>query len=303
MQADPPLSGRTRFTAILGDPVEHSLSPAMHNAAYAHLALDRRYLAFHVTEAQLPAALAALPALGMLGANLTVPHKEHAAALVSQLSHEARLLGAINCVANRDGALYGDNTDARGLETDLRTSGLVLTGKLAVIIGAGGAAASALLACLRLGAARILLCNRTFSRAEKLAGKFTHRFPSSRIVPRQLDSLEAPEALAKAALIINATSLGLGAQGFIALNYRATAPDCLFYDLIYAREATPFLKPAQALGRPTLDGAGMLINQGELAFELFNGRRPPEGVMGKALRAALGRNSARPAPPLAGKMT
>src|SRR5271163_2538187 len=137
------LSGRSRFTAIFGDPVEHSLSPAMHNAAYAALAMERAYLAFHVTPEHLRDAIRAIPALGLLGVNLTVPHKQRAARMMTRLSTEARLLGAINCVVNRDGVLTGDNTDARGLEADLRLASLVLEGKLAVIVGAGGAAAAA----------------------------------------------------------------------------------------------------------------------------------------------------------------
>ncbi|MFZ0888209.1 MAG: hypothetical protein WA005_07135, partial [Candidatus Binataceae bacterium] len=110
------LSGRTLITAIFGDPVEHTLSPAMHNAAYAALGMDRAYLAFQVQPNGLEAALRAIPALGIAGVNLTVPHKEAAARMLPQLSAEAKILGAVNCVVNRRGALSGDNTDARGLE-------------------------------------------------------------------------------------------------------------------------------------------------------------------------------------------
>ena len=104
------------LTAIFGDPVAHSLSPAMHNAAYAALAMDRVYVAFHVAPAILATALRALPALGILGVNLTVPHKERALRMVAKLTDEARMLRAVNCVVNRAAGLYGDNTDARGLE-------------------------------------------------------------------------------------------------------------------------------------------------------------------------------------------
>src|SRR2546430_7699683 len=133
------ISGRTRLTAIFGDPVEHSMSPAMHNAAYEALGLDRAYVAFHVTAEHLATAIAAIPALQIAGVNLTVPHKEAAVTLIAHLSREAQILGAINCVINRDGELSGDNTDARGLETDLRESGLKLEGRTVVIVGAGGA--------------------------------------------------------------------------------------------------------------------------------------------------------------------
>jgi len=290
------LSGRSRFTAVFGHPVEHSLSPAMHNAAYAALGLDRAYLAFHVTPETLRAAIHGVAALGLLGVNLTVPHKERALRMMAHLSDEARTLGAINCVVNRSGVLYGDNTDARGLESDLRESGLELEGKLAVIVGAGGAAAAAVLAAIRLGAGRIVICNRTVARANRLARRFA-AYVGTRgggrahelIEARGLEALSRSGTLAPAALVVNATSLGLKSGPFPPIEYAATPAHCLFYDLIYARELTPFLKPAVALGRRAMDGAGMLASQGALAFELFNETAPPPGLMRATLMTALGR--------------
>ena len=290
------LSGRTLLTAIFGDPVEHSLSPAMHNAAYAALGMERAYAAFRVTPERLRDAIRAIPALSLLGVNLTVPHKERALRMVADLSNEARLLGAINCVVNRRGVLHGDNTDARGLELDLQEAGVAPDGKVAVIVGAGGAAASAVLAVIRLGARRVVVCNRTAARANRLARRFAQHLgsrgggrPTQSIDARGLDTLTSPSTMGAAAIVINATPMGLKTGGFADLAYDTTAADCVFYDLIYAREPTPFLAPAVALNRRTLDGAGMLINQGVLAFELFNGAKPPHGVMRRALMAALGR--------------
>src|SRR5437879_2502510 len=157
----PENSARTLITAIFGDPVEHSASPAMHNAAYAALGLDRRYAAFRVTQQNLAAAIRAIHALGILGVNLTVPHKEAAARMLTRLSPEASLLGAVNCIVNARGNLHGDNTDARGLARDLNDLRVPVRGQLAIVIGAGGAAASALAACVRLGARSISVVNRT----------------------------------------------------------------------------------------------------------------------------------------------
>jgi len=123
------LSGHTLLTAVFGDPVAHSLSPAMHNAAYEALAMDRAYVACHVTPERLREALRAIPALGLLGVNLTVPHKERAVRLMAQLTDEARLLHAVNCVINRNGELHGDNTDARGLQADLCDQDVTVAGK------------------------------------------------------------------------------------------------------------------------------------------------------------------------------
>jgi shikimate dehydrogenase len=296
MDAARTLSGRTLLTAVFGDPVEHSLSPAMHNAAYAALGIDRVYAAFHVTPERLRDSIRAIPALGILGANLTVPHKERAVRMMAHLSDEARILGAINCVVNRKGVLHGDNTDARGLELDLRELGVSLDGKLTLIVGAGGAAASALLASIRLGARRIIVSNRTAARASRLARRFAHHLgkrgggrPSQIIEARGLDTLTHAATMANVAVVINATPMGLKTGGFARLDYDATPADCVFYDLIYAPQSTPFLAPALALKRRVFDGAGMLVNQGVLAFELFNAIRPPDGVMRHALMAALGR--------------
>jgi shikimate dehydrogenase len=283
------LSGRMRLTAVYGDPVEHSLSPAMHNAAYDALGMERAYVAFGVTPERLSEALRAIVALGMAGVNLTVPHKERAARMIDSLSAEAKLLQSVNCVVNRNGKLHGDNTDARGLETDLRGKHIDLEGRTALIAGAGGAAASAVLACIRMGASRIVIANRTLERAEALANRFAKVRAETAIEPQPIGVLSDSEAICAAALIINATSAGLKGGEF-PLDYNAASAECVFYDLTYARQVTPFLKPARANGRLVYDGAGMLAGQGELAFELFNGVPPPPGLMRAALMRALGRD-------------
>ena len=283
------LSGRMRLTAVYGDPVEHSLSPVMHNAAYAALGMERAYAAFRVTPERLHDALRAIVALGMAGVNLTVPHKERAVQMMESLSDEAHFLQSINCVVNREGELCGDNTDARGLEADLRGKHIELTGRIALIAGAGGAAASAVLACMRMGASRIVIVNRTLERAQSLANRFAKVRAETAIEPQPIGVLGDGKVIGAAALIINATSAGLKGGDF-PLDYKAASAECLFYDLIYARDLTPFLKPARAIGRRTYDGAGMLAGQGKLAFELFNGVSAPPGVMGAALMRALGRN-------------
>jgi shikimate dehydrogenase len=282
------LSGRTLFAAVYGDPVEHSLSPAMHNAAYTALGMERAYGAFRVPPQRLREALRAVAALGMLGVNLTVPHKERAARILPKLSEEARLLRSVNCVVNREGVLHGDNTDARGLEADLRVKQVDAAGKTAVIAGAGGAAASAVLACVRIGAHRIVIANRTPQRAVALARRLARERGPGTIEAKPLAALNDGALIRQAVLIINATSAGLIGEEF-ALDYAAASADCTFYDLSYAKLPTPFLSPALALGRRAYDGAGMLAGQGELAFELFNRTPPPSGVMHLALMHHLGR--------------
>jgi shikimate dehydrogenase len=275
--------------AIFGDPVGHSKSPAMHNAAYAALGMSRTYAAFRVTAGNLAHALRSIPPLGIIGVNLTVPHKEAAARLIKDLSGEARMLGAVNCVVNRRGVLRGDNTDARGLERDLRDLGCDLHGRLAIVIGAGGGASASVLACVRLGASRVVIANRTPTRAAALARRISTKGARALGEPRGLDALMDSAMLADARLIVNATSMGLTTGRFARLDYNSTPADCLFYDLIYSKEPTEFIKPALAFGRSASDGAGMLVNQGELAFKLFNRVAPPAGVMRVALLKELGR--------------
>jgi shikimate dehydrogenase len=295
-----PLTGTTLITAVFGDPVAHSLSPAMHNAAYQALAMDRAYLAFHVKTDNLRAAIRAIPAMGLLGVNLTLPHKERVLRMLDGLSGEARSLGAVNCVVSRRDGLYGDNTDARGLETDLRERGVVVARRGVVIVGAGGGAAAAVLAAVRMGASQVLICNRTRSRAMRLARRFAGR--AGRIIRVMgLDALTDRSALSAAALVINATSIelhkprelnkadGQGAMRFPELDYEATPRDCFFYDLFYGAKPTQFLERAHSAGRSNSDGAGMLLNQAVLAFRLFNGVAPPVDVMRRALMEHLGR--------------
>ena len=188
------IGGATGLTGIFGDPVAHSASPAMHNAAYAALGMDRAYVPFHVLPSHLPAALHAIAALGLMGVNVTVPHKERVARLLKRQSAEARLLGAVNCIWPKGGELFGDNTDARGLESDLAALGAPVKGRTVILIGAGGGAAAALLAVRRLGAGRVVLANRTRSRAVKLAA----RFGKLKIEISDLTGLQRPELIGDA---------------------------------------------------------------------------------------------------------
>jgi shikimate dehydrogenase len=282
------IGGSTLITGIFGDPVEHSLSPAMHNAAYQALGLDRAYVAFHVKPENLRDAIRAIPALRILGVNLTLPHKERAIRMIDTLSGEARLLGAVNCIVNRRDGLYGDNTDARGLERDLGGLDITVARRTTLIIGAGGGAAAAVMACIRLGARRIAIANRTRERAIRLARRFAGR--AGRIITVQgLEAMTDRALLSDAALVVNATSIGLGGARFPELAYEATPADCFFYDLLYGAKRTEFLQRAHAANRRYVDGAGMLLNQAVLAFRLFNRVAPPADVMRRALMDSLGR--------------
>jgi shikimate dehydrogenase len=275
----------TRVAAVFGDPISHSLSPVMHNAAYGALKLKGVYLPFRVSPSELPTAVRAIRALGMVGANVTLPHKFEAARLVDKLGPHARFLGAVNCIVNRPQGLLGDNTDARGLDLDLKQLGLSLKRKSVLVVGAGGGGAAALLAVLKLGAGRVTVVNRTHERAVALA----RRFARAKVETLKLDALRDPAFMGEQGLVINATSVNTTNQSFPPMAYAATAEDCFFYDLSYAAKPTVFLRPALKLGRRCADGLGMLLYQGALAFELFNKVQAPVDVMRRALYQAAGR--------------
>jgi shikimate dehydrogenase len=259
---------------IIGDPVGHSRSPAMHNAAFAALGLDWVYVPFPVAAADVGAAVAAVRALGLAGLNVTVPHKEAVIPHLDRLTPLARRVGAVNTVVNQNGRLLGENTDVHGFAATLRAQRIRLRGRHAIVIGAGGAARAVLAALAEAGAARVTIANRTAARARALAGLV--RGPRRAVVP--LDALRDPTLLGDAALVVNTTSLGLHGAALPPIAHAATPARCLFADLVYGTE-TAFVRDARRAQRPTCDGSEMLLHQGARAFTLWTGRRAPLTVM------------------------
>jgi shikimate dehydrogenase len=262
----------------------------MHNAAYRAIGMNRVYIACRVRIERLALALRGAEAMGFVGINLTVPHKQAALSVLSQVSAEARILGAANCIIPGAGGLFGDNTDARGLQRDLRKIAPRLAGKSAIVVGAGGAASSAVLALARLRAAQIVIANRTVARARSMVRRLREAVGAvTSFDVTSLDALMDPATIGGASIIVNATSVGLDGSHFLPLLYDAARQDCFFYDLIYSSRPTPFLAPAIRRGLRTADGAGMLLYQGVLAFRMFNRTPAPVEVMRRELMAKLGR--------------
>lgn len=274
------ISGQTRIAGIFGDPVEHSRSPAMHNAAFAALGLDYAYVAFRVRKADLGAAVRAIGALGLAGVNVTVPHKEAVLPLCDTLTARARRAGAVNTIVNRDGRLLGDNTDVVGFLRPLQKERLRLRDRAVVVVGAGGAARGVLVALAEAGVARVRLANRHVARARRLARSVGG--PGMEVEPLPLQAVAEASFLADAVLVVNTTSIGWRGERFPPLAYKATPSACLFYDLVYGRP-TDFLERARRAGRRTLDGSEMLLHQGAAAFTLWTRRRAPLAAMRAAL--------------------
>ena len=270
------ITARTAVAGVIGAPVSHSLSPAIHNAAFAAAGLDWTYHAFEVAPGDARRALDGMRALGLRGLSVTMPHKEDVAALVDDCSEDASALGAVNCVVPRAGGLRGENTDGAGFLDSLRTdAGFDPAGRRCVVIGAGGAARAVVLALARAGAREVGVANRTTSRGEvaaALAGA------SGRVV--------ALDAVAGADLVVNATPIGM-VDDAVPLDPALLAPGQLVADLVYHPSVTPLLAAAAARGAATLNGLGMLVGQAARAFEIWTGEPAPLEAMRAAAEAEL----------------
>jgi shikimate dehydrogenase len=271
------------LAGLIGDPVAHSRSPALHNAAFAHLGLRARYELWHTPAADLPARVESLRAPHILGANVTLPHKIAVLELLDRLDPAVQVIGAANTIIREaDGSLTGANTDAPAFLSSLREeAGYDPAGQTAVILGASGAARAAAVALIGAGLARLAVANRTIERAEALLGDLlaaAERDPP--LYALALDDAGLPELLAEATLIVNATSIGWhGNDSPLAAAH--IPPGALVFDMIY--RPTQLLRDAASRGARTLDGAGMLARQAALAFERWTGRAAPLDVMRAAL--------------------
>ena len=287
------ISGRTKVCGIFGHPVEHSFSPAMHNAAFTALKMDYVYVPFLVGPGGLSAATAAIKALNLAGVNVTIPHKQAVLPFLDELSEEARLIGAVNTIVNRSGWLYGDNTDGRGFLRSLKEStGFNPTGKTVLILGAGGAARAVAVQLALAGIKKLLVANRTQSRAVELAGFISERTGvSTEVIPWPQKEFERlpDEALQEAHLVVQATPMGMCTSDYetVPLPFDLFRPGQVACDLVYNPIETVFLKKASAAGAAIVDGLGMLLHQGALAFEMWVGTAAPLKVMRKALVKAI----------------
>lgn len=276
-----PPSGSTRLAAVIGDPVRHSLSPLLHNTAFAALDLDWVYVALEVAPGGAAAALDAMRTLGIAGLSVTMPHKEAVAAACDELTEEAAALRAVNCVVNDGGRLIGHNTDGDGFLAALAAElDLDPAGRRCVVLGAGGAARSIALALARAGAGEVAVVNRTASRAHEVAALLG---PVGQVVgPDDLASV-----MAGAELVVNATSLGMGTDGAVPLEVALLRPEHVVVDIIYRPLVTPLLAAARSLGCRSANGISMLVHQAAIAFTHWTGQPAPVEAMTAAVAPLL----------------
>ena len=275
------MSGASRLAAVIGDPVRHSLSPTLLNAAFAEAGLDWHFVALEVAAGRSDEALDAVRALGLAGLSVTMPHKAAVAAAVDHRTEQAEVLDAVNCVVVEGGRLVGHNTDGDGFLDGLRhDTGFDPAGRSTVVIGAGGAARAVVLALARAGAAEVAVVNRTASRAEVAAGLAG---PVGRVV----GSDELSDTVAGADLVVNATSVGMTDDGALPVDPESVAVGTVAVDLIYHPPETAWLAALRGRGIEAHNGLSMLVFQAAHAFRLWTGSEAPVAVMDAAARAVL----------------
>lgn len=297
--------GTTRLIALLGDPVSHSLSPAMHNAAFDHYGLDFAYVPLRVAAAGLKTALDAIRVFNFRGANVTLPHKTAVLPYLDELSESARMIGAVNTIVNDNGRLVGTTTDPEGFLEGYREQGHSFIGQSVAILGNGGSARTLAYALLmRDRPKRVVIVARDTEKSKRLAAEITERLgldPKGAMpIPEAFPLQEYASLRDVIDVVVNTTPVGMHPN----VDASPLSPDHLLagqivYDIVYAPERTRLLRDAEARGLKTVGGLGMLVHQGRASFEIWTGIKPDAGSYYDAARSQLARGIGEPRPPQA----
>ena len=275
------ISGKTKLLALIGDPVGHSLSPAMHNASFAAEGLDFVYVALNVRAEDLPAAVRGAAALGLRGFNVTMPHKRAMVPLVDGLDEGARISGAVNTVVIEGPKLRGFNTDGPGMIEACREAGIALVGRRVLLLGSGGAAASIAAAFCDEGIGGLHIVNRNPEHAATLADKLREAGKKAEIEVHPTGALDGS---VRAPIIVNTTPLGMGDDDPLPLPPEYLDGGTALVDAVYRPGAeTELVRQARARGATVVTGQRMLLYQGVLAQRLWTGRQPNVAAMDAAL--------------------
>ncbi len=282
------ISGKTRVCALIGDPVEHSMSPVMHNAAFREVGLDFVYVAFRVHKENVTRAIGGMRAFNLRGLNVTIPHKVAVIPLLDELDPLAEKIGAVNTIVNDDGVLRGYNTDAGGFLHALLAQGIEPEGKNVVIIGAGGVArAASFVLADRKSNLTILNRIEELNWAVELAGHITQTF-GKKVDALELNPENLVKVLAKADILVNATSVGMSPKtSETPVAAGILRPGLVVYDIVYNPIETRLLREAAAAGAKTISGLDMFVWQGALAFEMWTGQKAPVDLMKKEAKRLL----------------
>ena len=274
---------RAELTGVFGDPVDDNPTGVVEEAAFAAKNLNYRYLTVKVLPEDLGKAMDSVRIFGMKGINLTMPHKIKVLPYLDELSPAAKIIGAVNTVIQKDGKLYGENTDGKGFVTALKNSGETLEGKKVTILGAGGAARAIAVECALNGAVHINIINRSAEKGEELASLIQSETDSSAQYLTWESSMKIP---ADTQILINATSIGFSPNVTDKpdIDYSTITNQMCVCDVIFNPVETIFLKAAAANGAKIVTGLGMLVQQAALNFTLWTGVEAPVRVMEEALK-------------------
>jgi len=275
------ISGKTRVCGVIGDPIEHTLSPAIHNAAFNHLNLDFVFLAFRVKAADLENAIQGMRGLGIHGLNVTMPHKSTVISFLDEVDPTVKFLGSANTILNNEGRLSGFNTDGVGALKALRENGVELSEKKVLLLGAGGAA-KAIAFSLAEEVGGLVVLNRTPGKAKELAAVLGQRF-GKKVVGGPLSSDTIQKNLRDSDILINATKVGMHPhESQTMVEPQWLRSDLTVMDIVYNPIETRLAKDAKAVGAKVINGVEMLIYQGAVSFELWTSRSAPIEVMRRA---------------------
>jgi shikimate dehydrogenase len=282
------ISGKTQLLGVIGDPIAHSLSPIMHNAALAELGSDYVYLPFAVKPEQLEAAIAGFAAIGLQGFNITIPHKQAILPYLDEVTEIAKSVGAVNTVVRTDQGWLGTNTDVAGFLAPLQPMNRNWQAATAIVLGNGGAARAVVAGCIELGLSKIRVVGRDSQKLQDFST--TWQESSSMVRVHTWETL--PDLLPHADLVVNTTPIGMApniqASPLTKAEMQRLPEDTIVYDLIYTPNPTQLLKQAKNQNLVAIDGLEMLIQQGAIALELWLQRPVPVDTMRRSLRQHLG---------------
>ncbi|WP_009630649.1 shikimate dehydrogenase [Synechocystis sp. PCC 7509] len=284
------ITGKTKLLGVIGHPVEHSLSPIMHNAAIAHLGLDYVYLPLPVHPDNLQAAISGFAAIDLVGFNITIPHKQAITPLITEISATAKAIGAINTVWRTSSSIWaGTNTDVEGFITPLQTYAQNWSEKTALVLGNGGAARAVVAGCAQLGFKETYVVGRNPTKLAEFIASWGNSALATQLLVRSWDKL--PLLIPQAKVIINTTPIGMypnvRESPLSDEEMGLLAADAIAYDLIYTPSPTKFLQQAQAKGATAIDGLEMLVQQGAAALKIWLQQPAPIDVMRQALQNYL----------------
>jgi shikimate dehydrogenase len=281
------ISGKTGVYGVIGDPIEHTLSPAMQNAAFESSGRDCVFLAFKVVPSELRGAMQGLRSLGIRGLNVTMPYKNAVIPFLDEVDQTAKVLCSVNTILNDNGKLRGFSTDGAGAHRALEENGVRLTGKKLVLLGAGGAA-KAIAYTLARELEELVILNRTPEKIDSLAQSINEEYHKKVSVSNLLPS-NIQENLRNADILINATSVGMHPKDNLSLvDPEWLKPTLTVMDIIYSPLETKLARDAKAAGAKIINGVEMLVYQGAMSFEIWTGNPAPVDVMRKAALGQLG---------------